>query len=252
MSQVTRRVLKFCRNSRGLTLIGLWAFAPPILIQSDGQGRLEFSVGATAGQYELVSRSFSGAFPSSRPVPYYTGGALVEFMPSGSPFRVSGFGGVTSLSGDIFDIGGPYLGALVAYGGGWLGLGAGAVLVPGRASFPSDGETFLSLYLRLGDREGTFFQSDIFASSPFPGATGLIRGGVGFQRDRTSGFFGLATGRSLSFESGGVDNGGPFVELKLPLGESLDGLVAGSWFPGEQHSDWGLGVGVRYRPGSGP
>ncbi len=235
--------MKLCRRARGLTLIGLWAFAPPVFIQSDGNGGLEVSIGASAGQYELVSRNCAGDFVSSRPVPYRTGGALVEFEPPGTPFRVSGFAGTTSISEGPFDAKGTYAGALVAYEGGWIGLGAGPVLVPGNEIFPS-------LYLRFGDREGRFFQSDIFAPSPFPGATGLIRGGIGYRRDRTSGFFGLSTGRSLDFKDGGTDNGGPFVELKLPLGQRLDALIAGSWFPGEEHSDWGAGVGLRYRPGS--
>ena len=235
-------VVKLYRRTRGLTLIGLWAFAPPVFIQSDGNGGLEVSIGATAGQYELVSRNCAGDFVSSRPVPYRTGGAVVEFEPSDAPFRVSGFVGTTSVSGEPFDADGAYAGALVAYEGGWIGLGAGPVLVPGNQVYPS-------LYLRFGDREGRFFQSDVLAPSPFPGATGLIRGGMGFRRDRMSGFVGLSTGRSLDFKDGGADNGGPFVELKLPLGQSLDALIAGSWFPGEQHSDWGAGIGLRYRPG---
>jgi hypothetical protein len=88
-----RAAVKLYRRSRGLTLIGLWAFAPPVFIQSEGDGGLSFSIGAGAGQYELVSRSCAGEFLSSRPVPYRTGGALVEFEPSDLPFRVSGFGG---------------------------------------------------------------------------------------------------------------------------------------------------------------
>lgn len=239
----TREVVKLYRRTRGLTLIGLWAFAPPVFIQSDGNGGLSFSIGASAGQYELVSRNCAGDFVSSRPVPYRMGGALVEFEPSDGPFRVSGFVGTTSLSGEPFDVGGPYTGALLAYEGSWLGLGAGPVRVSGNKVFPS-------LYLRLGDRDGQFFQTDVFAPSPFPGAAGLIRGGVGFRRDRMSGFFGLSTGHALDFKEGSTDNGGPFVELKLPLGPRLDAMIAGSWFPGEEHSEWGAGVGLRYHPGS--
>jgi hypothetical protein len=119
-----------------------------------------------------------------------------------------------------------------------------------RNQFPTN-EILPSLYLRLGDREGRFFQTDVLAPSPFPGAAGLIRGGVGFRRDRTSGFFGLSTGRSMDFSEGATDNGGPFVELKLPLGQSLDVLIAGSWFSGEEHSDWGAGIGLQYSPGTG-
>ena len=77
-------------------------------------------------------------------------------------------------------------------------------------------------------------------------STGLLRGGVGFRGDRTSGFFGLSTLRALDLSDG--DNGGPFGELKVSLSPSLDALFAGSWFPGEGHSDWGAGIGVRYHP----
>ena len=104
-----------------------------------------------------------------------------------------------------------------------------------------------SLYLRFGDRGGGFFQTDLFAPSPSLGATGLFRTGVGFRGDRTSGFFGFSAGRSLDLEDS-WDNGGPFGELKFPLSGSLDALIAASWFVGEEHSDWGAGIGLRYRP----
>lgn len=233
------KIWKLFRRTRGLTLIGLWAFAPPVLVQSDGDGGLEISVGYTAGQYEVVQRSCSGAFLSSRPVPVRTGGVLVEYEPS-APFRFAGFGGVTSVSGEPFDEGGPYVGALVAYEGDWLGVGAGPVLVPGNRTLPS-------LYLRFGDREGGFFQTDLFAPSPVPGATGMYRVGLGYRGERTRGFFGIAGGRAFNLQESTTDNGGLFGELTFPLGGSLDGLVAGSWFAGEEHADWGAGLGLRYR-----
>ena len=86
--------MKLFRRTRGLTLIGLWAFAPPVVVQSNGRGGFEVSSG---GQYEVVSRNCSGDFVSSRPVPVRTGGVLLEFEPSTSPFRVAGFGGMTSV-----------------------------------------------------------------------------------------------------------------------------------------------------------
>ena len=39
------------------------------------------------------------------------------------------------------------------------------------------------------------------------------------------------------------------ASIRFPLGQSLDALIAGSWFPGEEHLDWGAGIGLRYRPG---
>ena len=208
---------------------------------TDGEGGLDITIGASAGQYEIVSRSCSGAFRSSRPVPVRTGGVLVEYEPS-APFRFAGFGGITSVSGEPFDEGGPYLGALVAYEGDWVGVGAGPVLVPGNRTLPS-------LYLRFGDREGSYFQTDLFAPHPIPGATGLFRTGVGYRGDRIRGFFGISTGRAFDLQESTMDNGGLFGELTFPLGRSLDGLVAGSWFAGEEYADWGAGIGLRYRFG---
>ena len=231
-------IVKFFRRSRGLTIIGLWAFAPPVIVQSDGKGGLEVSVGTSAGQYEIVSRSCSGALLSSRPVPVRTSGVLLEFEPAGSPYRLAGFGGVTSVSGEPSDQGGLYAGALVAWEGRVVGLGAGGVQVPGEQTAPS-------LYLRLGPREDVFFQADLFAPSPTPGATGLLRSGIGFRGDRASGYFGLSSLRALDLSDG--DNSGPFGELRIRLSPSLDALFAGSWFPGEVHSDWGAGIGLRYR-----
>ena len=96
------------KRTRGLTVIGLWAFAPPVLVQADGRGGLEVSIGASAGQYEVVTRSCSGDFLSSRPVPVRTGGVLLEFEPAESPFRVAGFGGATSVTGEPTEQGGLY------------------------------------------------------------------------------------------------------------------------------------------------
>ena len=152
MSATSNRLpkVRLFRRTRGLTIVGLWAFAPPVFLQSDGRGGLEVSIGASAGQYEVVTRSCTGAVLSSRPVPVRTGGVLLEFEPAESPFRIAGFGGTTSVSGEPSEQGGLYAGALVAYEGGWIGLGAGPVRVPGNQTVPS-------LYLRFGGREGGFF-----------------------------------------------------------------------------------------------
>ena len=257
--KMAKNMLKLFRRARGLTLIGAWAFAPPISIQSGESGRIEISIGATAGQYEVVSRGCSGEFVSSRPVPVRTGGVVAEYEFSTSPFRVAGLTGVTSVSGEFVDQDGWYAGALVAYEGGRFGLGAGPVLLPPDEEFPSrslwetravlGSRVMPSLYLRIGDRAGAFFQSDFLLPSPFLGATGLFRTGVGFRGDRTSGFFGFASLRALDLEPGAGDNGGPFGEFRFPLGQSLDALIAASWFPGEEHRDWGAGIGLRYRLG---
>ena len=171
---MAKHVVKLFRRARGLTLIGAWAFAPPIIIQSSESGGIEISIGATAGQYEVVSRNCAGDFVSSQPVPVRTAGVVAEYEFSTSPFRVAGFTGVTSVSGEFVDQDGWYAGALVAYEGGLFGLGAGPVLLPGDQEFPgeSGSQVMPSLYLRFGDRAGAFFQSDFLAPSPFLGATG--------------------------------------------------------------------------------
>ncbi len=193
-------------------------------------------MGAGTGQYEVVSRSCSGDFLSSKPVPFQTVGAEVEY--ERSPLRVTAFGGYTSA--DASDHDGAYIGGLFAFEGGSVGAGFGVVRLPGDETVPS-------LYLRFGNRETEYFQTDLFPPSTSPGVTGLARAGVGFGIGATRGLTGLSAGRSLDL-SDRLDNGGPFAEFDIPLSASLDVQLAGSWFFSEQFSDWAVGAGVRLSP----
>lgn len=198
--------------------------------------------------FRLVPRSCDGEILSARAVPVRTGGLQVEYESPDAPIRTTAFGGVTSVSGDLPGAefaktteGGPFLGGLVAYEGGWLGVGAGPVLLPAE-----EYGLMPSLYLRLGGRDGVHVQGDFLAPTPMPGATGLARAGIGFAGARTSGLVGLSLGRALDLSDEG--NAGPFAELAFVLTPGFETLVAGSWFDAEVHSDWGAGVGVRWRP----
>lgn len=232
------------RSTRGPVLLTLWAFAPPIVLSPADGDTISISFGAVAGQYELISRSCEGEVTSSEGVPLRTGAIHVEYVSGDSPVRISAFGGRTAASNafsDVFD-GRTFGGGVIAYEGDHWGLGAGPVLLPG-----PDLEAAPSLYLRIGDREGAYLQGDVFAPTPIPGATGLIRGGVGFSGERVRGLAGLSSGRDLDLS--GEANGGPFAELSLGLTPSFEALLGASWYPAEVHSDWGMGVGARWRIG---
>jgi hypothetical protein len=134
---------------------------------------------------------------------------------------------------------GYYLGGLVAWEARRVGLGLGLAY----GSYLGDLPT---IYLRIGDRPAGYFQADFMPPTAMPTATGLLRAGIGLQRGRVSGLAGVSMGRSWELDDG--DNGGPFVDLKLGLTERLDLLFAGSFWEFEEHPDWGLGIGLRYRP----
>lgn len=91
------------RNARGPTLLALWAFAPPVLVQEGEDGGLTFSVGAGAGQYEVVRRGCAGEVLSSERIPFRTVGAQVDY--ERTPFRVSAYGG--SRAADSAELDGP-------------------------------------------------------------------------------------------------------------------------------------------------
>jgi len=237
------------RTVRGPLLLTLWAFAPPIPVPVGDGDTITVSVGAVAAEYEVVSRSCEDEVLSSRGAPARTGAVQVEYESPDAPIRISAFGGLTSVENEssrddprLEAEGGAFAGGLLAYEGNTFGLGLGAVRVPGR-----DAGLAPSFYGRVGDREGPFLQADWLAPTPMPGATGLFRAGVGVGGDRVSSFFGLSAGRALDLS--GEANAGPFGELAISLAAGFDALLGGSLHLPEEHSDWGAGIGVRWRPG---
>jgi hypothetical protein len=223
-------------NTTGtFALLGAWAFAPPLAIQSNEDGKWSIEVGGSAGQYEVVTRSCSGAVLSTRPVEFVTGGAVVEY--EASNVRLDLFGGSTSVSSE-FDLDGLFLGGLAAYEGTGFGLGGGRVSLPS-GSAPS-------IYLRLGNRDGVHFRTDYLAPSPTPGVTGLARAGIGFPIGSTQALVGFSAGRGLDLDDAS-DWGGLFGEFGVPLGGTVEARLAGSVFFPEEHADWAAGIGLRIR-----
>ena len=233
---------------RGPVLLTVWAFAPPLPVPTD-TGTVTVSVGATAGQYELVSRSCEGDVVSDYGVPVRNAAMEVEYRPGDIPLRATAYGGGTTIErgvdgpGPGLTQGGPFLGGVVAYEGGRLGVGAGSVLLPG-----DEFEVMPSLYFRVGWEEGVHLRTDFLTPTPLPGASGLARLGVGFPFGDEHGgaLLGLSAGRALDLSD--EWNGGPFAEISYGITPSLEALVAGSWFSSEFHADWGLGAGIRWRP----
>lgn len=233
------------RRMKGPALVAIWFLGPPVTMTQDTTGRYRLSVGAGAGQYELVSRSCDGEFLSSDPVGYRTSGAQFDAR-LGDQWRVTAFGGTMSVD----DGGVRGVETADAYGGFVLamerprwGIGLGPVLLPG--------QELPSVYLRAGDLSHFYGRADFLAPSPVLGTTGLLRTGFGFDTDRVSGLVGVGVNRAFYYLPGGEDleNGGPFAELFFRVSPAFDATFAGSWHIAEEHSDWGAAGGLRYRFG---
>ena len=223
-------------TTSAFTLLGVWALLPPVVVQSNEDGKWSIEVGAGAGQYEVVTRSCSGDVLSTRPVEFVTGGAVVEYEVSNVRFDL--FGGNTSVQGE-FDRDGLFFGGLVAYEGPGFGLGAGVV------SLPSG--TVPSMYLRAGTRDGVHFRTDFLAPNPTPGVTGLFRAGLGFPIGSTRALAGFSAFRGLDLDEAS-DWGGVFAEVGVPLGRVLEARLAGSVHFPEEQADWAVGIGLRVKP----
>ena len=223
-------------TTSAFTLLGIWALLPPVVIQSNEDGKWSIEVGAGAGQYEVVTRSCSGDVLSTRPVEFVTEGAVVEYEVSNVRFDL--FGGGTSTTGE-YERDGLFLGGLVAYEWTGVGLGGGVVRLP---SGPAP-----SFYLRLGNRDRVHFRTDFLAPDPTPGVTGLFRAGLGFPIGSTRALAGFSAFRGLDLDEAS-DWGGLFAEIGVPLGGLLEARLAGSVHFPEEHADWAVGIGLRVRP----
>jgi hypothetical protein len=176
------------------------------------------------------------------PVPYSSGGVQYDGWAT-RRVRVSAFGGSYQSRADsappaVRDYDGPFFGGQVAYEWKAVGLGAGIAHVAGY-----DGFTIPSGYLRVGTLDGVHIRADLFPPGPVLGSTGWFRAGVGFAEGRArrvGGFVGLAI--PPAYGRKGMFTG----YLNVPVARRLDLQVSAILGPGEQYSQHGASVGLRY------
>jgi hypothetical protein len=216
--------------------------AVPACVQRDSLGRYRLTVGFGAGQWENERFDCSGNLVSAVRVPYRTGGVQLDAWPA-PRLRVTGFGGAfhqtpDSLDFNVRDYYGTFAGGQVAFEGQHVGIGLGAMHVPGR-----DGFTAPVPYLRIGNIDGAYFRADGFPPTPALSATGWVRMGVGFHeghRRVPSGFVGLALpplyGNKAMLTA----------YAQLPLARHVAVHVGGIIGPGERYSQRGASIGMRY------
>jgi hypothetical protein len=179
-------------------------------------------------------------------VPYSSGG--VQYDAWATPqLRIGGFGGSYQSRPDsappaVRDYDGPFFGGQVAYEWKSVGIGAGFAHVAG-----ADGFTSPSGYLRFGTLDGVHIRADLFPPTPVLGSTGWLRAGVGYRdgrRRRAGGFLGLAIPPAYSQK--GMFTGYLHVPVARHVELQVDGIIG----PGEQYSQQGAAVAVRYEFGS--
>jgi hypothetical protein len=232
------------RRTRGLGLMALWAFAPAVTVQTDPTtGELRLSAGAGTGEYARVVRNCSGEVLEANTVPFTALGLRAEYV-ADERLRATIFGGRVTPDEDTPPAAGGsgYLGGQIAYEGGSIGIGLGAA---GYARLDED--VLPSFHLRVGSREGPSGVLDLVPPTTMPGVTGLVRGGIAFQRPGSlGGSVGFQTLRPFDDNEGS----GPFVELRYPMFGRLDVDLGGSVHLGSEGgpSDWGLGLGMTFTP----
>lgn len=235
------------RQTRGLGVIALWAFAPAIMVQTDETtGELRFSVGAGTGEYARVVRSCSGDVLEANTFPFSTLGFGAEI--EGDQMRARVYGGRVAPDEDVpsqspsASGGTGYFGGQVSFEGGTVGFGLGAATYGGIQD-----DVFPSVHLRIGPRDHIHGVLDIAPPTSMPGVTGLVRGGVAFRSP--AGLSGAAGFQGIRpFEDN--EGSGPFFELRYPVLDRLALDLGGSVHLGSNGgpSDWGLGVGLTFTP----
>lgn len=227
------RVLRAVRNAL--------VMAPLVIAPQAEAGSIDVSLGVGLGQYEFVTRSCEGDLLSSRPLKYALYGAKIDVRPAQvSKLRLIGFGGYTSVTGEVTDPEGAYGGALIGIEWERFAIGAGVGSFPD-ASF--EGAVPVG-HLRIGSRR-SHARFDLFTPSPTPGVTGFLRGGFGFSRESVRGTVGLGAGRVYQVDD--LENGGPFFDLEIPVRDAFDLTLRGSWHFGEENSDWAFAAGTQFR-----
>lgn len=235
------------RQTRGLGVIALWAFAPAVAVQTDETtGELRLSVGAGTGECARVIRSCSGDVLEANTIPFTARGLGAEYNAGRFRMRVSG--GRVAPDEDVpsedppFNRDSGYLGGQLIFEAETVGVGIGAATY---GTFEED--VLPSLYLRVGPRNHIHGVLDFVPPTTMPGVTGLVRGGVAFRSpDGLRGLAGFQGVRPFD-DNEGV---GPFVELSYPLLDRLAVDFGGSVHLGSNRgpTDWGLGIGLTLVP----
>ena len=235
------------RQTRGLGVVALWAFAPAVVIQTDETtGELRFSVGAGVGEYARVVRGCSGEVLEADTFPFTALGLGAEI--EGDQIRARVYGGRAAPDEDEpaaappASRGSGYFGGQVAYEGETFGLGLGAATYGGIQE-----DVLPSIHIRIGRRDGFSGILDIAPPTTMPGVTGLVRGGMAY---RSAGGFGGLVGFQEVRPFDDNEGSGPFVELRYPMLDRLAVDLGGSVHFGSNGgpSDWGLGVGLTFTP----
>jgi hypothetical protein len=235
--------MRIFRKSRGALAMSVLMISPSVA-QSD-PGDVTVSVGGGLGQFEAVRRSCDGEVLSSRPVEHTTFGAQIDVRLN-ALFRITGFGGTSSVDGTEVGEGefgsqeGAYGGVLLAAEWDRFGLGAGWARFPG-----FDLRNVPMVHLRIGG-EADHLRADLYAPSPTPGVMSALRLGYGFSRERVSGLVGVGAIRAFDEADG---NGGLFVDVAIPLRPTFDLTLKSSWHASENYADWGAAVGARLHVG---
>jgi hypothetical protein len=220
--------------------------AVPVSVTPDSLARHRLTVGFGGGRWENEQFSCNGDLLSALRVPYSSGG--VQYDAWATPqIRIGGFGGSYQSRPDgapsaVRDYDGPFFGGQVAYEWKSVGIGAGFAHVAG-----ADGFTSPSGYLRFGTLDGVHIRADLFPPTPVLGSTGWLRAGVGYRdgrRRRAGGFLGLAIPPAYSQK--GMFTGYLHVPVARHVELQVDGIIG----PGEQYSQQGAAVAVRYEFGS--
>ena len=220
--------------------------AVPVSVTPDSLARHRLTVGFGGGRWENEQFSCNGDLLSALRVPYSSGGVQYDAWAT-SHLRIGGFGGSYQSRPDsappaVRDYDGPFFGGQVAYEWKRVGIGAGLAHVAG-----ADGFTSPSGYLRFGTLDGVHIRADLFPPTPVLGSTGWFRAGVGYREGRRrgiGGFLGLAIPPAYSQK--GMFTGYLHVPVARHVELQVDGIIG----PGEQYSQQGAAVAVRYEFGS--
>jgi hypothetical protein len=139
---------------------------------------------------------------------------------------------------NVRDYHGTFAAGQLAVEGQHVGIGLGAMHVPGR-----DGFTAPVPYLRVGNMDGAYFRADAFPPTPALSSTGWVRMGVGFHEGHhraTSGFVRLAL--PPPYGNKAMLTGSAQVPLARHFALHVGGIIG----PGERYSQQGASIGMRY------
>jgi hypothetical protein len=209
-------------------------------------GLFRLGLAYATGEWEDASFDCNGNWTGSVGVPASSAGAKLDYLAGGGTLRVTAVGGRWWSPGNAGDYmagsRATFAGALVAYEGRGIGLGAGLVSHP----FQTDLTSGPSFYLRLGRNDRAHFQTEVFPLTETPTMMGTVRIGVGFaqgpaDRPRVNGFVGLAWGPYTDEVGQGV----LLADFGFPLSTSMELMVRGSAGPGAGKAQWAMGGGLR-------